>query len=629
LGIVQALKGSGAGQVADVATKVTGIQLVGKQLAGAAKSISWVMVVVGVIEFILKNVFGYGQLITVLSIILFIMAGFALAARLGKDKLAIFIPMTLFVIWYFLYGATFDPAFLAVYLSIGFGIMALFGVISKGESVISSFAGFIPCLVLLVDVGYLALLVDKVGIPVTNFMIGLLKYMPWWAFFGVMTLPTEEGGRGNALIQLTRIAGIVYIVFVLIAPVFPNVGREELNALPGFAEAQQAQIDLQEQLSTCENEQRNYRLSCIGQSFGKIFDFSTSSSGETFSVDNCVAEKMKECEIDYQCLTQQGLQVNNDNKAKPAYQECKAGFTAKGGQNVIGIKDETIKEAMTAVFSDRKSLSGQYRSGDFLHPIDFTVVNPRNDEFNVLFSCEFTSTTDSKLKVPGTIIASGAQGNLLTVKDKSVKSTVACKPQLNLAKGKYKVDYQAELQGIQSFARLQRAFIVPQASEQEREELIKRIMQLHFPGQKYLSQAPAGLFEVQWSFGQEDAPIVESGDILPLAIVLRNTGQGKIETVNWYRVNMDGFSTDPADCLAGGNIAVPKDTTVAKVDLNFCYITGLPIDLSTLSQDYAYREYTAEANLNYLIKATDNVEVLEINPGATPVEISSEGGGAI
>jgi len=620
LGIVQALKGSGAGQVADVATKVTGLQLVGKQIVGAARSISWVMVVVGVIEFILKNVLGYGQLITVLSIILFIMAGFALAARLGKDKLAIFIPMILFVIWYFLYSATFDPAFLAVYLSVGFGIMALFGIISKGQSVISSLAGFLPCLVLLVDVGYLALLVGKVGIPVTNFMVGLLKYMPWWAFFGVMTLPTEEGGRGNALIQLTRIAGIVYIVFVLIAPVFPNIGREDLNALPGLAEAQQAQKDLQEQFSTCENEQRSYRLECIGQSFGKIFD-----TGETFSVDNCIAEKTKECEIDFQCLTQQGLQANSANRRTPAYMECKASFTAKGGQSVVGIKDETIKEAMTAKFSDRKSLTGQYRSGDFLHPIDFMVENPRNDDFNVLFSCGFTSTIDSKLKVPGTIIASGAQGNLLNVKDKSVKSTVACKPQLTLVKGKYKIEYQAELQGIQSFARLQRAFIAPQASERERENLIKRIMQLHFPGQKYLSQAPAGLFEVQWSFGQEDAPIVESGNILPLAIVLRNTGQGEIETVNWYRINMEGFSTDPNDCLAGTNIALLQDTKVAKVDLNFCYITGLPIDLSTLSQDYAYREYTAEANLNYLIKATDNVEVLDANQGATPINISAEG----
>ena len=100
----EAAKVAASGEVG-AAAKSAGASEAAGAVSGAAKNLSWMMVVLGVIHFILRLTTGGASAITfVFSLTLFILAGYALAQKTEKNRSAILIPMLIFVIWYFLFG---------------------------------------------------------------------------------------------------------------------------------------------------------------------------------------------------------------------------------------------------------------------------------------------------------------------------------------------------------------------------------------------------------------------------------------------------------------------------------------------------------------------------------------------
>ena len=250
---------SGAAPEADAATSAVKGAVIGgaaavtstavNQVTGAAKNISFLMVILGIVHYIFRVIGASPTIVFSFSLLLFVLSGYALASKTGKDRITILIPMFAFVLWYFVFGRNYDPVFLMYFISIFSVVFILPIVLTKGKSLLPELVGFIPVLFLFLDVGLIAFLVENFGLPVTPFMENLVLFMPWWAFLGLLTLPSEasKNDKLNAMINIVKILGVLYIIFVLIAPAIPNVAFSKMTATE-IGQMEDAQQRLKESL---------------------------------------------------------------------------------------------------------------------------------------------------------------------------------------------------------------------------------------------------------------------------------------------------------------------------------------------------------------------------------------------
>jgi hypothetical protein len=610
--------GTAAGAVGGKAAVATGaVQAVGtaaafgavEQVTGAAKSTSFMIVILGIIQYLLRMYYGTNAIIYVLSLALFVLAGYALSAKLDKGKAAILLPMLIFIVWYFIYGGNYEPTFLIYFASIAIGISVLFALVSKGDSVKPELYGLIPVVFFFLDIGLLPFLVEKLNLSVTPLLESLILYMPWWAFFGVMTLPTESSKEGGAnfLINVARISGIMYVVFVLIVVAVPDIGYAK-SELPGTADFEAAQQRVKAQLPQKENPAYS-NLMCI-------FSEPTDTPG-------CVERRQEASELKYICE-----KLEKKEPGTGAYESClkeKKEEKEKEKLKVAGASDSTIKEPTTAEFKfsqffPKLTYAASGETVKVGYPTELEIKNPRLQKFTVQVSCNFTSKGKDKESFMGTI--SGGENEIsLTVDETIERNTFVCNPPSDkVLNGSYTLIYIAKIDGLTATSRLQRAFIGKKDEKKDekwKEEWVPKILSTHFSGSNYLSQGAPDFARLNFAVGNPaENPIVESGKKVVITSNLENVGGGKITAVKFYNLGLEKeFSGADTGCIFGdsSNVHIPDTSKSYAKEVVFfptCLI-DVPSVWETLD-DYVIAEFKAAAQYDYSLSKEVDIEVKEL-----------------
>lgn len=587
--------------------KYTGLQFIGGQVAGAAKNITFYIIILGIAQYILRVVFmrtfGFSAVFSinlVLSLIIFILAGYALASCVEKDRFAILIPMLIFAVWYFMFQGNYDPKFLVYFISISAATIVLPILFTRGQSAKPELLGILPVLFLFLDMGLLPFLVEKLNWPITPLVENLILYMPWWAFFGILILPSDASKNSgvNGLLTLIKIGGIIYIIFICITPVIPNLGYDE-SLLPGPAELEEAQARVRERMPSRQNPFISNML-CI-------FD------GEYTDLQGCTERRQEESEIESVCEDK----IEAGEYREDEMELCKEDEKERRENaqiNVRGTTDMYIREPTRAEFKvgeyfPKTSYREEGDDSKLRYPIEFTIENPREQRIEIEFSCLFEKSGE---EIAGTIIP-----EKVTVTEKSTTKTVVCEPTDAELDGTYDLVYKANMKDLITGSRLSRVFI-GEKSNDWKDEWIPRIMQAHFSSQEYLSRAPNEFGRINFAFGESIGdPIIENGDFIFLTATIENSlGLGNILKYE-YEINLEELNhhIDDPDCLVGSGVISDDDRLRRTVYLPTCQIKDLPPELSELSGDeYIHKEFESLLKYDYELKKEVNgikVQVLE------------------
>ena len=156
---------------------------------GVSRSVPLVIIFLGLGLFVWKMFYGPSLSTAVVSFLLCLLGTWALAEKIEKKKMALFVPLLLFSIWYFLFNRTVDPTNL-LYLVLVFGVLSvILGFFTHGESVQPELYGLLPVVFFFLDIGLLEFLKGQLGLVPTPLLTALIQDIPWWVLFGVLTLP--------------------------------------------------------------------------------------------------------------------------------------------------------------------------------------------------------------------------------------------------------------------------------------------------------------------------------------------------------------------------------------------------------------------------------------------------------
>ncbi len=551
-------------------------------------STSWLnilIIILGVIQYFLRvsgSTTEPSTFVFFLSLALFILAGFSLAHFAKKDRLTILLPMLAFVIWYFVYGGNYDPRFLTYFLSfcvLAFGLPIVF---TKGESIAALLLGFIPVLFLFLDIGLVAFLVERLRLPVTPLLQNLILFMPWWALFGIVTLPgkVSENSSINFMMNAARIIGILYLVFVLIAPAFPNFGYDK-TLLPEAGEFESAQARLRGALPQRENPAYS-NLICLFSEFT--------------NVQACVEQRQQNSEIEYICEHVEGKQKGTSGFTECIAQQRK--LRQEGRAVVGGVIDPTIKEPTKAeLIVNKEALPQQYNPA-LAFPVELKIENPRRQNIKAEVSCAFVGKagTQSVLgRIEGTIP--------LEFNDPASQSTFLCYPEAPL-QGNYRLIYNASLSGLTTLSTLQRAFIgnkSPEEKERLRREEVSQVIT------EDESKSPADFAVIVFDVGHARKEIIIENKpyrTIVLNAFIQNKGPGKIVSIHNYAFDLPGFSVDNPQCLQG-SLPTAINYPGSSIPLPQCLIRDYPEELKN-PRDWVPHTFTATLAYDYrLTKEVD------------------------
>ncbi len=495
-----------------------------KQATGAAKNAGFLLIILGLIHYALQFTnLGIPRL--PLSLALFFISGYALASKVEKDKVAILVPMILFIVWYFFFGSTLDLSFWLFFGPLVAVSLILPSVLSKGNTVKPEIYGLISVLFFFLDLGFISFLVEELGLTVTPLLSGLILWMPWWALLGLMTLPQSDNEGTNALIGIVKVLGILYIIFVIIAPSIPNVGVEK-SLLPQAEEFQAAQERLRESLPQQQNPFLA-RLSCIWD-------------GEFERLNECIERK----KIIYSCEKVQGYEVGTRD-----YQNCieeEQNKQKNPSLQVTGVIDPTIRTPTKAEWLiDEEAFPLDYHP-DFPYLAELKIINPRKLSIGLEVSCYFQAEEES---VEGRI--EPAQSSVV-IEEEDFSAIYHCYPKSELS-GKYLINFQAKLSSLVTGSRLERAFLVdldPETKEKLRREEIGQVIKTT------KSLAPAEFAVINFDLGQSrDEIIIEDKEFKPITLQgnIENLGKGRIIQVRRYLIDLPGFTrlSGSPDCFSG------------------------------------------------------------------------------
>ncbi len=588
----------GASDAVGTATKLSIGQFIGNQISGAARNASWILVILGAAHYYLRLRNASPNLVFVFSFTLLLFGLYAISSRLSKDRFAVIIPVILFFVWYVIFKARIDSSFLMYYLPAIALILILPIIITKGQSIAAEGAGFLVVLVFFLDIGFMSWITGSppngFGLEPTGLMINLVLFMPWWSYLGLFTLPPEStNSEGvNALIQITKVIGILYIILVIVAPSIPDIGHIS-SSIPSIGEFEKSQTEFREKYAKTQNPFLT-NLQCIWE-------------GNYKDISGCVKNKQEEKKLAYICEFQEKISPKDKSKFTECIKEQKK--KKKESLDVAGSIDNTIKEPVKVHFkeSDYFPKLITIKEGDdfkMSYPLELIVQNPRKQIINLDLSCEFKTKGGIKETIKGEIISEKS----INFKEKEIKRTVVCRP-LGKLKGKYGLRYIAKFSNFNTISRLQRVFI-GKKDLNWKEEWIPKIKATYFPGNSYLSKAPQDLARLNFAFGSSvNNPIIEGNNFLVLSSSLENLGRGQITKVNSYKINLDGFSVDKKDCLGKSNGIDFSDKKIKGIEtLSTCIINDFPLSLKE-TEEFKYKEFTAEMNYNYKLTKEMPIEV--------------------
>ncbi|MBU1111764.1 MAG: hypothetical protein KJ896_03220 [Nanoarchaeota archaeon] len=581
----------------------------GPNAVSALKNISFVMMIIGGVYFFVKLVVGYSTLTLILSFLLFIFAGYAVSNKVQVDKFAVFIPMAIWILWYFVFGGNYDPNFL-MYFG-GISILILFGsmVITKGRVTRPELWGLLPVLFFYLDAGLIPFLVETLGFAVKDGFEYMVLFMPWWAFFGLLMLPTEEGKGSNTVINVARVIGILYLVVVILIPVIPTVAYEN-SVVPGLEDLEGAQEQLREQAPKTENPGWSNFI-CTLQAIQNVADIGG------FDVDDCVAERQLNSQVKYTCSDVYGFTEGSSD-----YNRCledeKTRIEEDEQQTAQGTVDRSILEKTEASFKvDRNSFPTKRvvsvgTTQALQYPINLEIENPREQELGITLICNFTKTgsSDNSESFLGEISPSSS----ITFNEKSDTLAAICSPPSGqLLNGSYTLTYQAEFSGLETTSTLTRMFV---EDYDENNELLAEARSTYFSGTNALSSAPDEFARINFGFGQpETNPIIEKDDNLLLVSSIENAGTGKIINVNDYFIDLEPYMYNPGDldvsCLQGGTVIVPDKTSKGSdIPLSLCFLEwGAEMEDLIAAQDFVVQSFDAILNYDYQISTQNTITV--------------------
>ncbi|MBI2145975.1 DUF2304 domain-containing protein [Candidatus Woesearchaeota archaeon] len=273
---------------------------------------------------------------------------------------------------------------------------------------------------------------------------------------------------------------------------------------------------------------------------------------------------------------------------------------------VVGISDATITQPTKAEFvvGDYFPRKTFYRQGEPLrYPIELKLENPRKLTPQVEVTCHFTR---GDINIPGKVVGTD-QGNYQILPREHSSHIIICEPDGALD-GTYDIIYNATLRDLQAKSRLQRAFIGAKENAWK-ETWIPKIMDAHFPGSSYLSQAPEEFARINFAFGNPlENPIIESTENVVLSSTVENVGRGKIIAVKNYELQLPGFSVDDTRCLSGSLAVSTSPRSGDNIYLPSCFITALPPELQAPSE-YVFKEFEATLSYDYEISTSVPIEV--------------------
>ena len=553
------------------------------QAAGALKASSFLLLLLGAGHYLLR-IFNFDiVIIKITSLILFFIAGYALAAKVEKDKAVILVPMIIFAIWLYAFQTSIATPFIYYFAGISVFVLILIGAITKGEGVQPLLYGFIPIIFLFLDVGLIPLLREQLHLPLTPLVESLALYMPWWAFLGLMTLPFGENKGTNALISISRIAGLLYIVSILVIPAIPGVGYDDATSLlPGTEEFEAAQARLREQLPEGENPAWS-NLRCI---FG----------GRYADVTECVNERQELSELKIFCEHVENI----DPKDKEEFNTCIENEQKKKSEaafQVSGAVDRELNPTKFAFVIPPGTFSDTYLSlGTPRYRINFDYETPLKQDITAELTCHFNQGTLKK--VDGKVSPSTIS---LTAEKRS--ESVTCEPSGEFPVGKYKVVYTATLKNVKTSAYAVRFFIGDKTYEEELEvlELITEAEGSNFKSKYKSSQSPSDPAQLIFGYGNppEEAVIYGSRSI-EVGVSVKNLGTGKLAAINSYKIAMEGFNGNCLQSTKRTTFPLNK-TAVRQFGLASCTLSNFPSDLKD-TDTYEKRTYWADLVYDYVVE---------------------------
>lgn len=494
--------------------------------------------------------------------------------------------MLLFMVWYFFFQGNYNPGFLLTFLSIALVILAIPLLLSKGESIAPELLGFVPVLFFFLDIGLIPFLVENLKLPITPLLQNLILFMPWWMMLGVFTFPgsASKSTSVNALLNFLRIMGILYILFIIIAPAIPGLGYEK-SLLPEAGEFEAAQQRLRAQIPQKENPAWS-NLACI---------FS-----EPTNVPGCVEKRQELSELTYICEKIENVQVGT-----PQFTECLNEQQKKkkdAALQVQGVIDPTIKEPTKAdIVAIKESFPTTYNPL-FPFPFELKIENPRKLLLSVDVACHFEGKSGTA-SVGGNVVGRIEGAPPVSFSDAMFKSSYLCLPnEGEVLNGQYKVWFNATIKDIVTVSRLQRAFVgnkTPEEVDRLRKEEIVRVIAVSE------SLAPADFAHINFNIGHGPKEIIIENkpykNIL-LTSNIENTGTGKLSLIKSYSILMEGFIVNDAICISGGPFT-DTNKIFRNIPLPPCSIIDYPAQFknpvewiphtfeATLVYDYALSEY--------------------------------------
>jgi hypothetical protein len=586
----------GAG-VGTTVAKYTGATAALKQVTGAAQNTSWLLVILGIVHYILRIRFGFssGLAITlVFSLTLCFVGVYALAAKLEKDRYAIMIPTFVFLVWYFIFGANYDPGFLIYFLSVVGVIFVLPAIFTKGESIPAEFTGLIPVLFLFLDIGLIPFLIEKLSWPITPLVENLVLYMPWWAFLGLLTLPSEasKSGSVNFLVSATKVIGILYIVFIVVAPAVPTLGYDQ-SLIPTAAEFEESQARFREKLPQKENPGWS-NLKCI-------------LDGRYSDIQVCVQERQENSEIEAVCK-KEGYEKNSfsfDECIKEKKEERK-----EEAYSASGIYTSSVREPTTVEIKiNSEQLVPEYNP-QWGYSAEVIIKNPGKQKIKAEVICDLTSAKDKKT-FPGLV-------DPVTIDDFSEEDfgeTFICFPEKGVQlNGTYTLNFSLKMKGLETKSYLQRAFIGKKSGE-DKEKALAEIKTAKVFKESFSAKEFA---RINFFLGHtKDNVVIEDKMPMPiLMLTLENLGSGKITAVESYSLDFgpkssefkfhgpDEESGESYSCKTGQ--INDFDTTKKVITFRQCRLDDYPY--KELANDQ-WERVTFEADLKYDYLISKNVQV--------------------
>jgi len=596
--------GRGAGKAVGAVGGAVGgsAAAVGGTMLAGAKSSAVMLVVLGAIAYSLRLLQFNPAVLLAFSIALFFISGYAVAAKLERERLAVLLPMILFLVWYWALDATLEPTQLVWFLAIAAAVFALVGLLTKGAALPAEAIGFLPVLILFLDVGLLPFMIQKLDLTIGP-VLEVLLFLPWWLMTGLLLLPaqpTESKGL-NSVLGLLKIVSFIVLVLALVLPGIPDVGYETVKSeLPTFQELQQAQTDVLGKLPAGEHPFIANMMCLLG--------------GDFTDINGCVLGRQRRSQLTALCQKKEEVKQKvvglNDCIVEEQKKITESAQTA-------GAVDKNIHPTLARLEIPQAPL--QYAARP-TYSATLLVENPRLEELDFLLNCTFRKGSEV---IAGEVSAQGDTGREvpLLVKTEAAQIPLTCSPVQDLIekeKTSYTMAIQATIRKMKTESSLERAFLGQVGSAEEQRIATQELIRDRFSSaQKVSSKAPAEFARINFGVGSpEQNPIITSTDIPRFVASVENVAGGKILAINSFSYSLAerGFTvrSGQQDCLSGKELVLPDDVPHS-FGLSTCFL-NLPGDLSNFQGKPKVETFFATLVYDYSItrEATVQVQVIDL-----------------